>query len=47
VTIEGEISRAASESEVSTSQGFSAGFPSLTPTTGVGEGSGIAFLSLC
>ena len=43
MTIEGEIGGAASESEVSLSQGFSAGFPSRTPTTEVGEGSGMAF----
>jgi hypothetical protein len=47
VTIEGEIGRATSESDVSISQGFSAGFPSLTPTTEVGEGSGMDFLLLC
>ena len=47
VTIEGEIGRAASEPEVSTSQGFSVGFPSPTPTAEVGEGSGMNSLSLC
>ena len=47
VTIEGEIGRATSESEVSISQRFSAGFPSHTPTTEVGEGSGTDSLLLC
>ena len=47
VTIEGEIARATSESEVSISQGFSSGFPSSTPTTEVGKSSSIDSPLLC
>ena len=47
VTIEGEITREASKLEVSTSQGFSAGFPSSIPTTEVGESSGMDLLQMC